>query len=85
MLTIYNEDISYAEHTGRKRPWGYEIPITFCHSNGRVINQIMLFRQENAPNEDQKNATLDFWVNKIIEQQQEDSIDVIAEDGTTID
>ena len=26
MPIVYDTDISYVSHTGRQRPWGYEIP-----------------------------------------------------------
>lgn len=81
---VYDTNISYISHIGRQRPWGYEIPITFYHVDGREFNQILLFRDGKIPDAEQLSNTIDFWVDKI-NNPIEDTIDVITEDGTNVD
>ena len=37
------------KHTGRQRPWGYEIPATFVDEQDQEHNVVLLFRCQGEP------------------------------------
>jgi len=51
-------------HTGRQRPWGWEIPATFVDDVGSEHNEVLLFR-EGEPSQAQIDEMAAFWVGKI--------------------
>ena len=52
-------------HTGRQRPWGFEIPTTFVDDTGEEHNEVLLFRRQGPPSQADIDAMAAFWVGKI--------------------
>ena len=66
--------ISTTLHTGRQRPWAYEIPATFVDDAGGEHNIVMVFR-EGEPSPEQIAATTAFWQARLEEAEEEVTIE----------
>jgi len=52
-------------HTGRQRPWGWEIPATFVDNAGKEHNEVLLFRRQGPPSQAEIDEMAAFWIAKI--------------------
>ena len=66
--------ISTTLHSGRQRPWAYEIPATFVDDMGREHNVVMVFR-EGEPSPEQIAATTAFWTARLEAEEEEVAIE----------
>jgi len=57
--------VSVTQHTGRQRPWGWEIPTTFVDDAGDEHNEVLLFRRQGQPSLAEVDEMTKFRVAKI--------------------
>ena len=66
--------ISTTLHTGRDRPWAYEIPMTCVGDDGREHNVVMVFR-DGVPDRAAADAMTAFHVARIEAEEVEVEIE----------
>jgi len=71
-MQTYNSFLKYKLHASKQRPWNFEIPVTFFHSDNREFNFVMSF--PSKPTVEEIQAAIDLWVQEIGADEQEEGI-----------